>query len=105
MATVLYDDELPGTRRTVWAEVTSAGAKVYGKEVGENAPGGKEYEWSYTIDEADIPLAATALGLADTASAEDVVQSITDRFSGYAYSEFAPFFKEHKVPVQFWQWF
>jgi hypothetical protein len=98
---VLRDERTDGDSRYLCAKYSENGdLLIEGHDLGAGVReffGYFEYEWVWTIEAADLPRLAAALG-ADS----NLLDALKARFSGDAAAEIGSFLKEHEIPNAFW---
>ena len=97
---ILRDDVGPDDRRRLSARYASNGdLLIEGQDIGKSVEvffGFREYEWSWTVGQADHPKLLKALG-----SKKNLLSEIKARFSGDDAGLIEDFLKSHGVPYSF----
>jgi hypothetical protein len=98
---VLRDERTPGDTRNLSASHSSDGDLVIeGQDLGagvEHAFGHREYEWVWTIAQADVPALSTALS-----ENGDILDALARRFSGPDAAHLHSFLTENRIPFKTW---
>jgi hypothetical protein len=100
----LHAESGPDGRSAVWADLSEDGSlSISGQDLGPMVTkwfgeGFTEYEWSCTVQAADVPTLVIALGGADGDDILEVLARPTVDLAGNASS----FLKEHNIRFEFW---
>lgn len=97
---VLRDEKTRTDRRYLEARYAKRDLVFEGRDLGESVAavfGDSEYEWTLTVERADLPKLRAALGVRSR-----LMNAIKRRFSGPSGASVQPFMDEHSVPYRFW---